>query len=134
MTRLVVMGGGHMGHALVGGLLRSGWVAPGDIAIVEISSGRRDELQARFPGVVVQPKCIEADSGVLAVKPSDAEEAARALAANGVPRVLSIVAGVTIASLDGWLSGKSTVLRAMPNMPAVLGAGASALAGGKTVT
>jgi pyrroline-5-carboxylate reductase len=123
-----------MGRALVGGLLRSGWIEPSEITIAEISSDRRDELASRFPGVAVQLKCLPAESGVLAVKPSDAEGAARAMAASGIRRVLSIMAGVTIANLDGWFEGKTTVLRAMPNMPAVLGAGASALAGGPAVT
>jgi len=47
--------------------------------------------------------------------------------------VVSIAAGVKIAQLESWLGRGVVVLRAMPNTPAVLGAGASALAGGHSV-
>ena len=68
---------------------------------------------------------------MLAVKPADAQAACRSRrAGSGCRRVVSIVAGVTIAQLEGWLGRDVVVLRAMPNTPALLGAGASALAGG----
>jgi pyrroline-5-carboxylate reductase len=127
--RLSVVGGGRMGRALVGGLLRSGWVRPEEISIVELADDARSELTARFPGVPVQRSCLQAESAVLAVKPADAETAARAVAAARIPRVLSIMAGVTIADLEAWCGPDTAVLRAMPNIPAVLGAGASALSG-----
>ncbi len=130
MTRIVVVGGGRMGNSLIGGLLRSGWVDPGDINITECVEERRDELCARFPGVEVTCDPVPAQSAVLAVKPGDAETAARSLGAVGVPKVLSIMAGVPIAKIESWLPPGTAVLRAMPNLPAVLGAAASALAGG----
>lgn len=131
MTRLVVVGGGRMGAALVGGLLRSGWVSPGDLAIAEQKASTRDELCRRFEGVQVLEAPAEAESAVLAVKPHDAETAARHLARVGPPpRVVSIVAGVTIDRLQSWFGPEVAVLRAMPNLPAVLGAAASAVAGG----
>lgn len=130
MTRLVVVGGGRMGNSLVGGLLRSGWVDPGDINITECVEERRDELCARFPGVQVTCDPVPAQAAVLAVKPVDAETAARSLAAVKVPKVLSIMAGVPIAKIEAFLPPGTAVLRAMPNLPAILGAAASALAGG----
>jgi pyrroline-5-carboxylate reductase len=66
----------------------------------------------------------------VAVKPGDGETACRALAATGTPRVLSIMAGVRLARLEGWLGSGVAVVRAMPNTPALVGAGVSALAGG----
>ncbi len=134
VTRLVVVGGGRMGVALIGGLLRSGWIEPADITIAERLDAPRTELSGRFPGVVVRATPVAADSGVLAVKPGDAEAAARALAEVRVPKVLSIMAGVPIAKLESWLPPGTAVLRAMPNLPAVLGSAASALAGGGSVT
>ncbi|MDA8264868.1 MAG: pyrroline-5-carboxylate reductase [Actinomycetota bacterium] len=134
MTRLVVVGGGRMGNALVGGLLRSGWVEPGDITIAEQLEGARDDLAGRFPGVVITSAPVVADSAVIAVKPSDAESAVREVAKLRVPRVLSIMAGVKVAKLESWLPAGTAVLRAMPNLPAVLGSAASALAGGDSVT
>ncbi|MGH9172425.1 MAG: pyrroline-5-carboxylate reductase [Acidimicrobiales bacterium] len=127
--KLAVVGGGRMGRALVGGLLRSGWLMADDITVVELVAEARSELAERFPGVPIATSCGEADAAVLAVKPADAEVAARAVAGAGVPRVLSIMAGITIAELEPWC-GSAVVLRAMPNVPAVLGSGASGLAGG----
>lgn len=128
--RLCVVGGGRMGHALVGGLLRSGWITPGEITIVEKHPGRREELERYYPDVAIVAEPVKAVSAVLAVKPSDAETAARAISAAGIGRVISIVAGVRIAELEAILGKEVAVLRAMPNMPAVVGAAASALAGG----
>jgi pyrroline-5-carboxylate reductase len=134
MTRLVVVGGGRMGNALIGGLLRSGWVEAGEITIAERLAPARDEIAQRFPGVVVVSQPVAAKAAVLAVKPSDAEEATRSIGAAGVPRVLSIMAGITIARLESWLPDSTAVLRAMPNMPAILGAAASAVAGGASAS
>jgi pyrroline-5-carboxylate reductase len=134
VTRLVVVGGGRMGHALIGGLLRSDWAVPADLAVVEPLATARKELLERYPGIVATEKAVASESAVLAVKPADAEAGCRTISASGCRRVVSIVAGVTIAQLEGWLGHGMAVLRAMPNTPAVLGAGASALAGGESVT
>jgi pyrroline-5-carboxylate reductase len=68
---------------------------------------------------------------VLAVKPGDVEGACGALAAAGEPApVLSIAAGVTIARLEAALAPGTPVVRAMPNTPALVGAGAAAVAAG----
>jgi pyrroline-5-carboxylate reductase len=88
----------------------------------------------RYPGVVVSEASVAAESAVLAVKPADAQAGCQAVAGSGCRRVLSIVAGVTIAQLETWLGRDVVVLRAMPNTPAMLGAGASALAGGSAAT
>lgn len=134
VTRLVVVGGGRMGRALLGGLLRSGWVEPAEIAVVEPTDATRHELSHRFPGVTVSATPVGAHAAVLAVKPADAEPAARALVDLGLRRLVSIVAGVTTSRLESWLNEDTAVLRAMPNMPAVLGGGATAVAGGSSAT
>ncbi|MGH9297222.1 MAG: pyrroline-5-carboxylate reductase [Acidimicrobiales bacterium] len=130
MTRLVVVGAGRMGQALVGGLLRSGWIEPSELAVAEKSGETRAEVERRYLGVSVSERPVRADSAVLAVKPADAEEAARSVSEVGVRRVVSIVAGLPIAELEKWLGEGVAALRAMPNMPAVVGAGASGLSGG----
>ena len=134
MTRLVVVGGGRMGHALLGGLLRSGWAAPGELGVVEPLASVRSGLVKRYPGVVVSETGLAAESAVLAVKPADARAGCRTVSDSGCRRAISIMAGVKIAQLETWLGRDVAVLRAMPNTPAVLGAGASALAGGTSVT
>ena len=123
-----------MGHAFLGGLLRSGWAAPGELGVVEPLDSARDELTKRYPGIVVSETGIPAEAAVLAVKPPDAQPACRTVAESGCRRVVSIAAGVTLAQLDEWLGGGIIALRAMPNTPAVLGAGASALAAGASAS
>jgi pyrroline-5-carboxylate reductase len=70
------------------------------------------------------------DGAVVAVKPNDVESACVAIAAAGCDRVLSIAAGVTLARLETALGGDVPVVRAMPNTPALVGAGAAAIAPG----
>jgi pyrroline-5-carboxylate reductase len=132
----MVVGGGKMGEALVTGLLRTGWAAPDGLVVVEIDPARRDDLSPRLDGVRVVDSpgaALPADGAVLAVKPADAASACAELHAARVNRVLSIVAGVTLGSLESWLGGEAVVVRAMPNTPALVGAGAAAIAGGKLV-
>ena len=128
--KLVVMGGGRMGEALVGGLLASGWAAASDVLVVEAIEARRKELAAAHAGLQVAAEPVAADGAVIAVKPNDVEAACRQVGATAPGRVLSIAAGVTLRSLEDWLGGDVPVLRAMPNTPALVGAGAAAVAGG----
>ena len=78
-----------------------------------------------------------ADLVVLAVKPQDMATAARSLAAaaGGARRVvLSIAAGIRLANLATWLGGHVPVVRAMPNRPALIGAGITAACTGPGVS
>lgn len=138
-ARLVLVGGGRMGEALLRGLLAAEWAAAAELAVVEPSDARRQALAAAFPGVTVAGKIEGIDGGlggaVIAVKPADVAAACRALGgafANpaGGGRVLSIAAGVSTARLEEWLPPGTAVVRAMPNTPAQIGAGAAAIAGG----
>jgi pyrroline-5-carboxylate reductase len=137
VPRLAVVGGGKMGAALVSGLLAAGWAKAEDLVVVEPVAGRRAELAAAFPGLVVAEEVEPADGAVLAVKPGDVESACRALAGagpNGTPgaaRVLSIAAGVPLSKLESWLPPGTAVVRAMPNTPALVGCGAAAIAAGR---
>jgi pyrroline-5-carboxylate reductase len=129
--RLVVIGGGNMGGALVGGLLRSGWCAPDELLVVEMLASRRAELASLHPGLVVSDSVDRAASAALvAVKPVDVGVACAALASAGVTRVLSIAAGITIAALEAGLPAGTAVVRAMPNTPALIGEGAAAISAG----
>jgi len=118
-----------MGEALLGGLLAAGW---DDLGVVEKVDARRAELEARFPSVRVLRDVEPADAAVVAVKPNDVRAACEALA--GTKRVLSIAAGIPIAALEDALGGGTVVVRAMPNTPALVGAGAAAIAGGGAAT
>jgi pyrroline-5-carboxylate reductase len=132
--RLVVVGGGRMGEALVSGVLRSRWARPSQVAVVEPIEARRAELAELFPGVRIAESIPQGPDGViLAVKPVDVPGACEDVVKARPTRVLSIAAGVTLANLEDWL-GEIPVVRAMPNTPALIGAGAAAIAPGRTAT
>jgi pyrroline-5-carboxylate reductase len=127
--KLLIVGGGRMGEALVGGLLAAGWASPDELGVTEPVADRRAELSARYAGVRVLDEVVEADGAVIAVKPAEVASACATVVAD---RVLSIAAGVSIATLESVLPGKPAVVRAMPNTPALIGAGAAAIAAGAT--
>lgn len=134
-VRLVVMGGGNMGEALVAGLIHSSWAPAGELAVVEKLTDRRKELEGTHPGLAVSADVpAGVPDAVIAVKPADVEHACVSLAAAGANRVLSIAAGVTIHRLEGWLGGGVRVVRAMPNTPALVGAGAAAISPGSAAS
>ena len=127
---LVVIGGGNMGAALLGGMIESGTVEIADVAVVEPVAARRDELVAMFPGVAVVDTMPACRSAVISVKPPDVPNVAGAAAAAGATRVLSVAAGVTTASLERAAGEGVAVVRSMPNTPALVGEGVSAITGG----
>src|SRR5438067_100035 len=129
-ARLAIVGGGKMGEALLTGLLASQWGRADEIIVVEPIDARRKELASTFVDVDIAGEPLECDGAVVAVKPDDVEAACRAVSGAGVGRVLSIAAGVPLASLERWLGDGTPVVRAMPNTAALVGAGAAAVAPG----
>jgi pyrroline-5-carboxylate reductase len=126
---LVVVGGGNMGAALLGGMLSADTASPDAIAVVEPIGARRQELGERFPGVTVTETVPPCTAAVLAVKPPDIPAVAAAVVAAGARRVLSVAAGVTTATIRDAVGPEVAVLRTMPNTPALVGQGVSALSG-----
>lgn len=121
-----------MGRALVGGLLRHGETA-GAIRVGEASAAARASLQQQF-GVHATAENAAAIDGaqlvVLAVKPQQAAGVLRPLAAQlraARPLVVSVMAGIGLEALQRWCGEGVPVMRAMPNRPALVGAGATAL-------
>ncbi len=138
MARVALLGGGKMGAALLGGLLEVGWEAD-LLSVAEIDVERRRELEQQFPKVRVVPSpawaVADAEVVVLAVKPGDVPATLESVepALREDTLVLSIAAGVTIATIEALVPGRP-VVRAMPNTPALVGRGASAIAPGTTAT
>jgi pyrroline-5-carboxylate reductase len=126
---LLIVGGGRMGEALLGGLLAAGRPAD-ELAVAEMSPSRREELVAAHPGVAVLDAVIPAAGAVLAVKPAEVAGVARAVADAGARRVLSVAAGVTTRAIEEAAGRPLAVVRAMPNTPALIGAGAAAISPG----
>jgi pyrroline-5-carboxylate reductase len=132
-ARLMIVGGGRMGTALLTGLIAGGWAPADQVVVSEADPRRREALAADHPGVVVVDAPVAADA-VLAVKPDVAEAVVHTLAASGTRRVLSIVAGLSSARLEAALGPEGVVVRAMPNTPSLIGAGVAALSGGSAAT
>ena len=132
-VRLQIVGGGKMGEALLAGLLRAGW-DPGDVAVVEKVVPRREELSEAYPDVRLLDGPEPSEGVILAVKPGDVDRACAAIGRAGADRLLSIAAGITIAQLEANLAADADihVVRAMPNTPALVGRGASAISPGTT--
>jgi pyrroline-5-carboxylate reductase len=82
--------------------------------------------------LIVADAPVDAEGALLAVKQDAADSACRALGALGVPRVLSVVAGFNTARLESVLPAGTVVVRAVPNTPALVGAGVAAMSGGST--
>lgn len=126
------IGGGNMGGALIRGLIARGLPAR-KISVGEAHHERRSQLAVEL-GVRVTADNREAVHGadvvVLAVKPQDMAATVQPLAvifAQRPPLVLSIAAGIRVADIASWCGNGVDVVRAMPNRPALNGAGATAM-------
>ena len=127
--RLAFIGGGNMASAIMGGLLKRGLPAS-QIQVVEPFAEQADRLVSQF-GVRVSAApsaaLAAADLVVWVVKPQIFREAAaQAKAHTGAALHLSVAAGIRSNSIAQWL-GTERVVRAMPNTPALVGQGMTAL-------
>jgi pyrroline-5-carboxylate reductase len=136
---IAFIGGGNMARALIAGLLRQA-VAPDRIHVGEPSAAARAALQREW-GVESSADNAAAarDAGlvVLAVKPQQAGAALQALyptLQQRQPVLLSIAAGLRLADLARACPPATALIRAMPNRPALLGAGITALYAPASVT
>ncbi len=123
------IGGGNMASAIIGGLLREGWSAH-QLLVVEPHEPARAQLKAHF-GLVAQgaagAQLQVADMVVWAVKPQSFAQAAAAVQPWTKDALhLSVAAGIRVASIAQWL-GTNRVIRTMPNTPALIGRGMTAL-------
>lgn len=119
-----------MGSALIAGLIRNG-VKCGDIAVVEPDAGKRSGI-GKDHGVrafgEMSPESTDCEIILLAVKPQQLREVASKLASLlGKQLVVSIAAGIRSTDISKWLGGYSRIVRVMPNTPAQISKGISAL-------
>ncbi len=127
---ITFIGGGNMASAIIGGLLDKGYAASA-LRVVEIAPAARQRLEQQF-GVEacasVSNDAVDSDCIVLAVKPQQVREAASALKPLlSRQLVISIAAGIRTTDLSRWLGGYQKLARAMPNTPALVGAGFTGL-------
>ena len=127
--KLGFIGGGNMAAAMIGGLLQKGF-AQQDIVVAEQQAKRRDWMTHEFGVNVVDNAslALAADIVVLAVKPQQLRDTLCSLPPMRPEQlVVSIAAGVRASDISRWLHGHPTVVRAMPNTPALVGAGITGL-------
>jgi len=133
------IGAGNMGEALIRGLLGAKMVPPSRIIAADVRAERREFFMSSF-GVQAVDDNVEAvkaaDIVLLAVKPQQMSELLAGLkpVMSGAKLMISIAAGVTTARIEQELGGQARVVRVMPNTPALVGAGAAALAKGAYAT
>jgi len=133
--KIVFMGAGNMAEALVNGLLGGSVFTPANISVCDPLPDRRNLFNDKY-GVSTQENNADgvkgADCIVLAVKPQNVEavlrEIARELSDDSL--VLSIAAGVRTETLETLTGGEARVVRAMPNTPALIGMGITAITAG----
>ena len=131
--KVAFVGGGNMTRAIAGGLIESGF-ASSDILISEPAEEARISLANTFSDIRVSAdnKDIVANAGcvVLSVKPQILPTVCRELrdtVQQTRPLIVSIAAGTRSADIDEWLGGGLSVIRIMPNQPALLRLGVSGL-------
>ena len=126
---IAFIGGGNMASAIIGGLIRQGLPAA-QIEVVEPFAEARDKLKAQFglaPQAQAGPALARATLIVWAVKPQTFKEAAaQARAHTATALHLSVAAGIRSDSIAQWL-GTQRIVRSMPNTPALVGKGMTAL-------
>lgn len=136
---IAFLGAGNMALALIEGLIRAG--TPAKLITATIRRPEREvELRARAPGINVTVDNVAAAKGaqivVLSVKPQMFSKLIPQIAPaiDETKLVISIAAGVPTAALERQLGARSRVVRTMPNTPAVVGLGATALSAGSHAT
>lgn len=129
---ITFIGGGNMARSLIGGLLATGWPRS-EISVSDPDPTQRQFMERQFDVATYADSTAaanHADVLMLAVKPQILKSALEPITdtvQSARPLVLSIVAGIRLEAIDQWLGGRLPVVRAMPNTPALVGSGASAL-------
>lgn len=137
--RVLFIGGGNMAEALISGMLRTGLAEAGQLHVTDIQPDRLAYLRAAY-GVDGSSDpttaMARADITVLSVKPQTMPEVLQTIQAHATSRhlLISIAAGFPLARIENALPTATRVVRAMPNTPALVGRGITALCGGQAAT
>src|SRR6266550_6636430 len=137
--KIGIIGAGKIGSAIVRGIISAGLVTKDQVMASDLSDALRQSI-AKDLGIEVTPDngkvCDFADSVILAVKPQIVDSVLKEVAKKlGKAKLLvSVAAGVPLSRLEANLTQGARVVRVMPNIPCVVGAGASGYAGGAHAT
>jgi pyrroline-5-carboxylate reductase len=129
---LAFIGGGNMARSLIGGLITNGFDEHA-IHVADPSTETLQSLSAQYPVQTFTDNnaaIANADVVILAVKPQQLQQVCRELAAQWQPGklLISIAAGIRLEDIGRWLGfDAAAIVRAMPNTPSLVQAGATAL-------
>jgi len=137
-SKVVFVGAGNMAKAIACGIIAADFCAPEKIVMTDIRLEHLNDLADKYGVSVSQDNCVvqNAEIVVLAVKPQVMETVLKEIAPflREETLVISIAAGISCAKIEALLEGTRRVVRVMPNTPALVGQGASALAAGAYAT
>jgi pyrroline-5-carboxylate reductase len=137
--KIGVVGAGKIGSAIVRGVIRAGLVPKDQVMASDVSDGLRQSIAEEL-GIKVTPDngevCDFASIVILAVKPQMVDSVVKEIAKKlGKAKLLvSVAAGVPLSRIEANLAPGTRVVRVMPNISCVVGAGASGYAGGAHAT
>ncbi|MEZ4698773.1 MAG: pyrroline-5-carboxylate reductase [Rhodothermales bacterium] len=137
---IAIVGAGNIGRALIGGLLKGHDLEPDQIRASRRTRESLDELEIQFPGIRTSVENTDAVAGadivILAIKPQMASRVIGEIK-NSVQNhtlIVSVLAGVTTATLVERFGKNLPVVRTMPNTPALVDEGATAICAGSFAT
>jgi pyrroline-5-carboxylate reductase len=131
-TKIGFIGGGNMAASLIGGLIADG-TTPSQIRVTDPVAKSGHALQQQFSIQLAASNTAlveESDVVVLAVKPQVLREVCQQISgavALRHPLIISVAAGIRITDIDRWLGDDNAIVRTMPNTPALVQCGATAL-------
>lgn len=134
-SKVVFIGAGNMAEAIVSGMVAANFCAPEKIIMTDVRPERLAELESEYGVSTSTDNSVvkNAEIVLLAVKPQVMSEVLAGIAPvlRKETLIISIAAGIPTAKIEALLGGKRRVVRVMPNTPALVGQGASALATGE---
>lgn len=135
MVSIGFIGGGRMAEALINGLISSGALKPEQVLFSDIDPERSGHISKKYGAKAASAAEIVrgSEAVVLAVKPQVVPDVIKGLSFSKEKLLISIAAGITIGFLEKAFPGVA-VIRSMPNNPALVGAGITALARGEHVS
>ena len=131
-SKIAFIGGGNMARSLIGGMIATG-ISNQNISVSEPKADLRKKLNEDFGVNALEENSsavMGADVVVFAVKPQILQDVATSLSSlvtKARPLLISVAAGVTSSSIERWVGSQPALIRIMPNTPALIGAGISAL-------
>ena len=133
LGKLLIVGGGHMGEAILSGLLNAGAISRDSVVVANPGAEKRKRLGETYgvDCIASATECGSADTCILAVKPQVIENVMLEIHRSGLSpkRVISVAAGTKTASIAPYFPD-SGVVRTMPNIPLVHGCGVTGISGG----